>query len=186
MGNLVLALDATGYPTRWMHWKDGITAIYTDQVAWSIGDETIYYGGSSRLTGEVSSIAVPSIIAIKGYSKIKRRVPPLTNRNLFGRDLCICGYCGHTMPHEKLTRDHIIPTSKGGTNTWQNCVSACKACNCAKDNKTLAHWGKELLYVPYVPDRCEHLIMANRKITADQMQFLANHLPKHSRMLKMM
>lgn len=186
MSNLILGLDQGGIPTRWIPWQEAIILIVKDSVSWSLGDETVYYGGNSRLTGEVSSISVPSIIAIKGVSKGRRRIPPLTNRNLFGRDLCICGYCGEVFPPEKLTRDHILPVSKNGLNTWMNCITACKSCNCAKDDKLLSQWGKDLLYVPYVPDRCEHLIMANKRILANQMEFLANHLPKHSRMLQLL
>ena len=183
MSNLVLALDSSGFPNRWINYESAITAICKDQVSWSLGSEHIYYGGNSRLTGEISSVSVPSIMAIKGMYHPKRRIPPLTNRNLFGRDKNICCYCGDLTPSEKLTRDHIIPVSKGGLNVWSNVASACKACNCAKDDKLLSQWGKELLYVPYVPDRCEHLILANRKVSVCQMEFLRAHLPKHSRLL---
>ena len=183
MNNLVLTLDQSGYPVRWSTWQESVIAKCKDNVAWELGAQTIHYGGKSRLTGEISTIAVPTIIAMRGVAKITRRTPPLTNRNLFGRDRQICSYCGKVTPVERLTRDHIIPVSRGGKNTWMNCVSACKLCNCEKDDKLLSEWGKELLYVPYVPDRCEHLILANRRILADQAEFLYSHLPKHSRML---
>lgn len=183
MNARVLVLDSSGFPDRWVDFQDAITALCKDQVSWSLGKESVYYGGNSRLTGEVSSISVPSIIAIKGVYKNRKRVPPLTNRNLFGRDKNVCAFCGVLTPQEKLTRDHIVPVSKGGLNTWMNVVSACKSCNCAKDDKLLSEWGKSLLYAPYVPDRCEHLILANRKILGDQMDFLRAHLPKHSRLL---
>ena len=186
MSNLILTLDSSGYPVRWSTWQNAVIAQCKDLIAWQLGDQTIHYGGRSRLTGEQSTVAVPTIIAIKGLSKIKRRVPPLTNRNLFGRDLNICGYCGKKVPQDKLTRDHIVPVSKGGKNTWMNVITACKGCNCAKDNMLLEDFGKELVYVPYIPDRCEHLILANRKILHDQMEFLAGHLPKHSRMHQLM
>jgi len=42
----------------------------------------------------------------------------------------------------------------------------------------------ELLYAPYIPDRAEALILSNRRILADQMEFLVAHLPKHSRVLQ--
>ncbi len=64
-----------------------------------------------------------------------------------------------------------------------NVVGACKSCNCSKDNMLVSEWGKDLLFLPYIPDRCEHLILANRKILADQLEFISAHLPKHSRLL---
>jgi 5-methylcytosine-specific restriction endonuclease McrA len=178
---LVLTLDSSGAPHRWSTWEEGVCYKVKDLIAWSIGDETVYRGGKSRMTGETSTVAVPSIVAIRNLTKIKNRQAALTNRNLFGRDRHMCAYCGDHVPDTKATREHIIPVSRGGKNTWMNVVTACKTCNNRKDNKTLEEARMELLYVPYVPDRCEALILANRHILADQMEFLMAHLPKHSR-----
>ena len=38
-----------------------------------------------------------------------------------------------------------------------------------------------LLAVPYRPSWVEHLILSNRNILADQMEFLMNHLPRNRR-----
>ena len=62
-----------------------------------------------------------------------------------------------------------------------NCVTACMSCNSRKNNKSLKEAGLELLYVPYIPDKAEGLVLQNRNILADQMQFLRDFLPKHSR-----
>lgn len=178
---LVLTLDSAGIPQRWSTWEEGVVAKYKGLIAWSLGDETIYYGGNSRITGEQSTVAVPSIIAIRSMGRTKNRSVPLTNRNLFGRDKNLCAYCGTHVKDHDATRDHIQPVSKGGLNIWMNCVTSCKPCNNYKDNKSLEQAGLELLYAPYIPDRAEALILSNRNILADQMQFLLAHLPKHSR-----
>jgi hypothetical protein len=39
----------------------------------------------------------------------------------------------------------------------------------------------KLHYVPYVPNRYEAFILSNRKILADQMEFLLQGVPKGSR-----
>ncbi|MFM1991674.1 MAG: hypothetical protein RJA99_4631 [Pseudomonadota bacterium] len=39
-----------------------------------------------------------------------------------------------------------------------------------------------LLYVPYVPNRHEAFILANRRILSDQMTFLLAGVPRHSRL----
>lgn len=180
--NLVLSLDQAGSPFKWLTWEDAVVAHCKENIAWSTGDETVYRGGKSRLTGETSTVAVPSIIAIKNTHKVVRKAPPLTNRDLFGRDKYLCVYCGNQFPAALLTRDHIIPVSRGGKNIWMNVVSACKKCNCHKDNKLLSECGYELLYLPYVPSRVEHLILANRRILGDQMAFLLKCLPDNSRL----
>jgi len=181
--HLILTLDSTGAPNRWSTWEEGVCYKVKDLIAWSLGDEEIYRGGKSRMTGEQSTVSVPSILAIRNLAKIKTRHATLTNRNLFGRDRHVCAYCGDAeIPAHRLTREHIVPISRGGKNIWMNVVTACKACNNKKDNKLLEEAGMELLYVPYVPDRAEALILSNRNILADQMEFLVSHLPKHSRM----
>jgi 5-methylcytosine-specific restriction endonuclease McrA len=43
-----------------------------------------------------------------------------------------CVYCGEKKP---LTRDHIIPLSKGGEFTKENIVPACRRCNSRKGNR---------------------------------------------------
>jgi hypothetical protein len=42
----------------------------------------------------------------------------------------------------------------------------------------------KLLYVPYAPNRAEYLILMNRTILADQMEFLKARVTKDSRILK--
>jgi hypothetical protein len=78
--------------------------------------------------------------------------------------------------------EHVTPSSRGGSTVWQNVVSACRACNQRKGNRTPESAGMPLLYVPYVPNRHEAFILANRRIVADQMNFLLAGVPRHSRL----
>ena len=39
-----------------------------------------------------------------------------------------------------------------------------------------------LLYLPYIPNRYEHLILQNRRILQNQMDYLMAKVPKHSRL----
>lgn len=178
----VLALMNDGTPLHWLGWEAAVTLQYKGLVAWTpVDDETTFYGGMSRMTGTQSHIEVPSIIAIKGDFKRKNSTPALTNQNLFKRDLLTCSYCGKHFPEEKLTRDHIVPVSKGGKDTWMNVTAACRKCNNLKDNQTLEQCGLELLWAPYVPNRAEALILQNRKILFDQAAYIANYVSEHSR-----
>lgn len=183
MQSLILTLDAAGIPRRWSTWQDAAVTISKGQMAWSLGDETPHFGGKSRLTGKTSVLAIPSIIAVRGKIKSGRVTPALTNRGLFLRDRHICAYCGDTFPERKLSRDHVIPTSRGGKDVWSNVVCSCISCNQKKAAKLLSECGMSLLYIPYVPHPAEALIMQNRRILADQMDFLKSALPAHSRLL---
>ena len=110
-------------------------------------------------------------------------LPPLSNRELFRRDCHMCAYCGGEFSYFRLTRDHITPLSRGGRDTWMNVVTACRQCNGHKRNRLLQECGMELLYAPYVPNKAEYLILTNRRILADQMEFLRQHVASHSRLV---
>ncbi len=48
-----------------------------------------------------------------------------------------CCYCGK---EKKLTRDHVLPLSKGGSLTKENIVPACQSCNSKKGVKYVAQF----------------------------------------------
>ena len=182
---LILTLDMHGAPHRWVTWQHACFYYAKNLVAWVAGDHSFtFHGGMSRLTGERSFITVDSIIAIKGKALAGRslhKIPPLSNRELFHRDRHVCAYCGDEIPGQRLTRDHVVPVVQGGRDTWMNVVTACRGCNQQKSGRTPEHAGMELLYAPYVPNKAGYLILCNRHILVDQMDFLARHVPSVSR-----
>lgn len=177
----VLTLDQGGRPSRWTSWEEALIYKVKGLIAWSLGDEMPFRGGTCRITGEETVVLVPNIIAVK--NEVFDGHIALTNQNLFQRDNHTCCYCGERFPRSYLTREHIHPVSRGGPNTWMNCVTACKACNNRKGDRFPEEIGWKLLYVPYVPNKAEALMLAGRNIKADQMEFLRNCLPKNSPLL---
>lgn len=182
----VLALDISGTPRQWISNDDAISYHATNSVAWSMGEVVVKYRGGIQNDGTESYLESPSIIAIRGraFNLQKHSRVALSNRTLFGRDRYVCAYCGGHFPnYHNLSRDHILPRSRGGNNTWTNVVTACKDCNAEKGPKTLKEAKMELLYVPYEPNHFENMILQNRNILADQMDYLLPGVPKHSRLL---
>lgn len=177
---LILTLDMHGVPHRWVTWQHACFYYAKDLVAWAIGDENLtFHGGINRVTGLRSSITTNSIIAIKGKALAAKslfQVPPLNNRELFHRDRHVCAYCGDEFTSQRLTRDHVMPLSQGGVDVWMNVVTACRACNQRKSGYTPEQANMQLLYAPYVPNKAEYLILSNRRILHDQMDFLARHV----------
>jgi hypothetical protein len=58
---------------------------------------------------------------------------------IFERDGYACAYCGSD---KRLEGDHILPLSRGGSNAFENLITACKPCNLAKGSKTPEEWGQ--------------------------------------------
>ncbi len=183
----VLQLDVAGNPQKWINYEQSCYHYAKDNVAWAMGSVDFdVFGGTCAATGERTVLSINTIIAIKGKLTDKamkhyNRVP-LNNKTLFRRDHNMCAYCSDTFPISKLTRDHVHPTSKGGRNVWTNVVTACEDCNKQKDNYLLDNINMELCYVPYKPNRSELLILQNRKVLADQMEFLMKRIPADSRL----
>jgi 5-methylcytosine-specific restriction endonuclease McrA len=115
-------------------------------------------------------------------SRAWRVHPGLTNAKLFARDRQVCAYCGGQFHVEDLTREHIVPVSRGGKDTWMNCITACRPCNGRKGNRLPEESRMSLLYLPYVPSLHEDMILRGRRILADQMEFLLASVPRYSRL----
>jgi hypothetical protein len=184
----ILALNVAGQPFRWLDAEQAVSYHAVAKVAWSVGDPVVLFRGGTQKDGQRSLIASAPIIALSGsevMARVLRESIPLGDRNdlLFRRDRHLCAYCGGQFGRHDLTRDHVLARSRGGRDDWGNVVSACRACNERKAARTPEEARMGLLYVPYAPCRNEHFILSGRNILADQMEYLAAKLPKHSRWL---
>lgn len=182
----VLKLSAQGLPQSWISLEQAVLHYAAQEVRWELGREVaVFHGGHNALTGLQSKIAVSSIIGTRGVPRINpfAMTPSLTNSKLFARDRKLCAYCGQAHVETELTREHIIPFAQNGRDHWMNVVTACKGCNHRKGSRTPEQAHMPLLYAPYVPSLWEDFILCNRRILADQMEFLMAHVPRSSRLL---
>lgn len=184
----ILCLNKGGEAIDWITYEDAATYKAKGKILWSMGTyEVALRGGTNAKTGKQSVLTLDTIIAIDNDvspNKYRNRDPRLSNTTLFERDRNLCAYCGTVFRSKALTRDHVHPTSKGGKDVWENVVTACTGCNQTKGDKTPEQADMPLLYVPYTPTHNEHLILKNRNILADQMQFLMTGVSKHSRIFQ--
>lgn len=77
---------------------------------------------------------IPEVVRLARYDKMPRDFVTFSRWNIFKRDQNKCQYCGKKPGSEELTIDHVIPRSRGGQTTWENCVLACVGCNSIKGN----------------------------------------------------
>ena len=94
--------------------------------------------GKPGVRGFGLEVKVPEVIALRHYDGYPARGVAFTRRNVYRRDGFTCQYCGARPGVGDLTIDHVVPRSRGGGSTWENCVTACRPCNTRKANH-LAH-----------------------------------------------
>ena len=130
-------------------WKDAISDVF-------IGRAEVLEEHEGRTIGIVGgSIPFPKVVRFKSgqtASKLRNRQTMRFNKEgLFMRDAGTCQYCEKELTRQNSTIDHIIPRSKGGNTSWENCVICCPSCNSKKGNKTLTEAGMDLLRIPAKP-----------------------------------
>lgn len=94
------------------------------------------------------SITVPTVIRLRNFVRVPYRARvPMTRAALMHRDRFRCAYCGAKAD----TVDHVVPRSRGGDHSWENCVAACAPCNHRKADHLLADLGWTLRHAPLPP-----------------------------------
>jgi 5-methylcytosine-specific restriction endonuclease McrA len=78
------------------------------------------------------------LIASRGKPLLRKPDGPRSfPKHRMKRSALECVYCGS---QSDLTRDHVIPVSRGGSNDPSNIVVACRTCNCTKGDRTPEEW----------------------------------------------
>ena len=111
------------------------------------------------------SVPAPRVLRLRAGVRLPSRLfgaAPLggANHNLFDRDGRRCLYCGRTEAQvrragHRLTRDHVMPLSRGGRDVWRNVATACEPCNNLKADRTPDEAGMTLLAEPRTPTTWE-------------------------------
>ncbi|HWV58548.1 MAG TPA: HNH endonuclease [Longimicrobiales bacterium] len=125
---------------------------------------------------ERAQLPSPSVIRLVRFVHVPRKFRrQVTNTFLFARDAYACQYCGRHRTQlrgrEFLTRDHVVPLSRGGGNTWDNVVTACSPCNNRKGNHLPAEVAMHPMRAPAEPDYVG-LVWAVRRVTPIQAKYV--------------
>jgi 5-methylcytosine-specific restriction endonuclease McrA len=142
--------------------------------------ELVEAHGTRVIRSAGREMPVPAVIRLVRYVYVPRRMRRgVTNTILFARDGYTCAYCGRHRDalrgREFLTRDHVLPQSRfarrADANTWENCVTACSACNNRKADRTPDQAGMALRIKPVEP-QFVHLEWAVRRLTPLQRKYV--------------
>ena len=111
------------------------------------------YSSDSQIIRTITyKVRIPRIILLFIYDRIPPRKVRFTRRNVYTRDGNRCQYCGKKFRSDDLNLDHVIPTSRGGKDSWHNVVCSCVPCNLRKGNKSLVEVGMSLVRRPIRPN----------------------------------
>ena len=140
------------------------------------GKAVIVEAEGERVKSERLELPRPAVIRLVKFVHVPRRFRrQVTNTFLFARDDYRCQFCGrtqHELKHrECLTRDHLVPLSRGGTNAWTNVLTACSSCNTRKGNLLPEEARMHPLRAPHEP-HFVHLSWAVRRLTRIQSKYI--------------
>ena len=133
---------------RGMGWVlDPISYELLDFDAWCAEERA--HGAARRIPTPRGSLPAPDVIVLREYADQPKGRVSFSRRNLERRDRQTCQYCGRRV--QASTIDHVVPRSKGGPTSWENCVLACSTCNHRKADRTPREAGMPLRTDPRRP-----------------------------------
>lgn len=134
----VTALDIQGYesmvPVKWEDWR-----------ALPVRDGDFSVGTAQGL------VRVPTVVVTARFSRVPVKRPKFNARNLWERDGGRCQYTGRPLRPGEGNIDHIVPRSRGGLTSWDNCVIADRRVNSRKADRTPEEAGLRLVREPRAP-----------------------------------
>ncbi|MGW0247726.1 HNH endonuclease [Nocardia goodfellowii] len=161
----VLLLNATYEPLTALSARRAVVLLICDKA------DPVHHSVEGPVVHSAeSSIPVPSVIRLRNYVHVPYRARvPMTRAALMHRDRYRCGYCGA----KAETIDHVIPRSRGGEHSWENCVASCAPCNHRKADKMLSELGWTLRH-PLVSPKGPHwrLLSTSTELDPVWLQYL--------------
>ena len=96
-------------------------------------------------------VRVPTVIVASNYSKVPLCRPRFGARGIWKRDGGICQYTGRKLAPGEGNIDHVVPRSRGGASSWENCVLSHRSVNEKKADRLPHEAGLRLQRPPSVP-----------------------------------
>jgi 5-methylcytosine-specific restriction endonuclease McrA len=160
MNMAVLLLDSTYEPLKIISWEDAMHRVVT-------GDAEIVEVTDKTVRSAYQEWKLPSVI--RQFSRFKRKGNVQFSRiNIYMRDAWTCQYCKEGKAVKDLTFDHVLPRAQGGKTSWTNIVTACRACNHRKEDRTPEQAGMKLMKKPIEPKWLPIQMVIKMKVIPEQ------------------
>jgi 5-methylcytosine-specific restriction endonuclease McrA len=121
-------------PVTWPDWKD-----------LPVRDNDLSVGTTT------GSIRIPTVVVLSRFDQVPRKRLNFGLRGLYERDGGRCQYTGRSLTLSEANIDHVLPSSRGGTTSWENCVLSDRKVNNRKADRTPREAGLTLLREPFRP-----------------------------------
>ncbi|MBN1447162.1 MAG: HNH endonuclease [Bacteroidetes bacterium] len=156
MSGRVLVLNQSYEPLLVCNVQKAVILVYLQKA------EIVVENTQRKIRSVTRTFAFPSVIRLNHYKRVPFKGIMLSRKNILRRDGHRCQYCGSTSA--PLTVDHVIPRSRGGTDSWDNLVAACIACNNRKGSRSPERAGMTLRSVPRRPSHVSFIMQSVHKV----------------------
>jgi 5-methylcytosine-specific restriction endonuclease McrA len=96
-------------------------------------------------------VRVPTVIVAVNYARVPMCRPAFGARGIWERDGGVCQYTGIKLSAKEGNIDHVVPRSRGGDTSWENCVLTHRDVNSRKADRLPHEAGLRLLRKPTAP-----------------------------------
>ncbi len=144
----VLLLNASYEPLAVVSWRRAMTLMVTGraELVAQDGDRVVRSAGGA----EYPWPQVVRLMQMVHFASMRAPVPPRFSKAALNvRDERSCQVTG--CEDRGSTIDHVVPRSRGGETSWENCVLMCQRHNSRKGDRSLEQLGWTLKQRPAVP-----------------------------------
>lgn len=140
-----LLLNATHDPLAVLDGRRAVTLMLAGKAECVVERPT-----GEKIRSPSFELAVPAVLRLNRFVRIPYSpVAAITRSGILRRDARRCAYCRRAGD----TIDHVVPRSRGGSHSWENCVACCVNCNARKADRLLGELGWTLSFIPMSPLR---------------------------------
>ncbi|WP_222618734.1 HNH endonuclease [Nakamurella sp. PAMC28650] len=141
----VLLLNATHEPLAVLNGRRAVVLMLAGKA-----ECLVERAAGEKVHSPTFCLSVPAVLRLNRFVRVPYApTAAITRAGVLRRDRRRCAYCRSSGD----TIDHVVPRSRGGSHSWENCVACCTKCNARKADRLLSELGWVLPFAPTSPKR---------------------------------